>query len=117
MPARETFKSLAVVALEVARVDGHRLGPAETDKIEHEKAQYVDVLERVERQPPQIARRGVATAVCHVGVRRLVHGHGQHAARQRQKDDHQRGARVAEKCANIIAHSCFPPAKIRLYYT
>ena len=59
---------------EVARVDRHGLCPAEAEEQHAERADRVQMLERVQRQPPERFCRRVAELICRVAVRDLVYG-------------------------------------------
>jgi hypothetical protein len=85
---------VALGLAQVVEVDRHGLGPAEHEGGErerhdrqHDRAQPVDVLDRVQRHAPEHPGGGVAEAPRHVAVRGFV---------QRDREDH--GQRVDEDC-------------------
>ena len=54
---------------EVPCVDGDRLCPTDTEEQHTNKADNIDMLERVERQTTQVSCSGIAQLVCRVAVR------------------------------------------------
>ena len=73
----------AIVSLKIAGIDRHGLGPAEAQEHQTERADGIQMLPGVQRQPPQHLGGGVAAAIGHVAVGDLVqdqrqkHGNGE----------------------------------------
>ena len=72
--------------LEVARVDRDRLCPAEAYQQHHQRADGVDVAERVKRQPAARLYALIAQTGSGEGVRPLVKGQDKEYDRQNRHD-------------------------------
>ena len=60
---------------EISRIDHNRLGPAESGDKKHDKADRVNMRNRVQRQPPRLFRRIVSHSNGRAGMRIFVNNH------------------------------------------
>lgn len=74
-------------------MDGHRLRPSEACKHQHERANGIQVSERVQSQPPAKPWCVIAELICRPGVRKLVNREGHN---QRDDAPYQHGHREAK---------------------
>ena len=97
-PASGDDREVAPRMPQVAHVHRHRLRPAEQrharaqhrDQRKQDRADPVDVRERIQRQPAEHARGRVAQLVGRPRMRRLVHRQGQDQDDERREDDFNR---------------------------
>ena len=85
---------------EVPRVDRYRLGPPEAGEHEGQRAEGIDVRQRVQGDASEPPRGRVPEAIGDQRVGELVHGHRDQQGRQLE----DQAKEVAERIAEEIAH-------------
>ena len=90
---------------EVAGADGDRLRPSEAREHEGQRADRIDVRQRVQGEPAGQAGRRIPEPVRHDAVGHLVHGDREEKRRDLQDEGLQEGDRIAEQAAHLTPRS------------
>src|SRR4030095_14314489 len=90
---------------QVVSVDGNRLGPSKPCQHERERAQRIEMGQRIQRDPSLPSRRWIATSLGNERVRQLVNRHGH----EERGDLQDKTLEEAERIAEEIGHP--PPCE------
>ena len=100
-PATATMAMSRRGLLQVVGVHGDGLGPPEARHDEGQRAERIDVRQRIQRDAPLKPRRRIAEAIGDEGVRQLVQGHGDQERRNLKNEALEEGGGIAPRRSPI----------------